>query len=67
MTLERIVLWVEMLALIIWLATVALAAFFGLMAWMASAPLTAARRWLRRSLIPGIVWLIAFLLGRFVL
>ena len=67
MTVEQIVLWIEMVAMMVWLATVALAAFFALMAWMAGAPLTAARRWLRRSLIPGVVWLLAFVLGRIVL
>lgn len=52
------VLAVQAWAALAWLATLALAGFFGFMAWMARAPLTAARRWLRWSLYPAVVWLL---------
>jgi hypothetical protein len=56
--------WLELWAFLFFVATLALVFFFGMMAWMAGAPLVTARKWLRRSIYPGLVWLIARLAHR---
>ena len=56
----------QLWSLLLCLSAVGLAGFFGMMAWMAGAPLHTARRWLRWSMYPGILWALALLAGRLV-
>jgi hypothetical protein len=58
-TLASVMRSVELWAFLAFLVALASAGFFGMMAWMAGAPLHAARRWLRRALYPGAIWLVA--------
>jgi hypothetical protein len=56
--------WVELWAFLLLLAALGLVFFFGMMAWMAGAPLLTARKWLRRALYPAILWLVASIARR---
>ena len=58
--------WAELWAFTLSLAAFALAFFFGMMAWMAGAPLHTARRWLRWALFPTALWVALLLVRRFV-
>jgi hypothetical protein len=54
----------QVIAFGLWLLTLIGAGFFGMMAWMARAPLHTGRRWLRWSLYPALIWLITFAAGQ---
>jgi hypothetical protein len=51
---------VQAMALLLALVALAGAGFFGTMAWMSRTPPLAARRWLRWTLYPAIIWAIVF-------
>jgi hypothetical protein len=57
--------WAELWAFTLCLAAYGLAFFFGMMAWMAGAPLVAARRWLRWAFFPTAAWVALLLVRRF--
>lgn len=55
---------VQAVALLLALVALAGAGFFGTMAWMSRTPPLAARRWLRWTLYPAVIWAIAFVVLR---
>lgn len=65
MTLVALLHTMQAVALAVMLVALAAAGFFGTMAWMAHVPLHTARRWLRWAIYPAVIWLLAFILVRF--